>query len=296
MIPPCSKSPTTHNHRKAARFLAAVLLGAAACKGGARSTAKYVPQDVHEVLGVQAPDIQSAIRARVDSGAAPPSWVSADRWKIVRALYAAYDGAPLWIEPAGVRERASALLAALDSAPEHALLTDAYPLDSIRRVVSAKKIDSGATADGIANADVLLTAAYVGYASDMLIGQVDPRTISQSWHIPARRRAVDSALTRTLQDTSMSEGLAAMAPQDSEYAVLKREYARYRAIVAQGGWPTIETGVSREELAVRLNSEGYSVADKDSVIAVLKRWQEHHDLDPDGKIGRMWFCCTSGSP
>jgi hypothetical protein len=76
------------------------------------------------VLGVQVSSSQAAIAARIDGGTAP-SWVSSDRWKIVRALYAAYDGAPLWIEPAGVRERASALLAALDSR-RHALLTDAY--------------------------------------------------------------------------------------------------------------------------------------------------------------------------
>ena len=291
MIHLCTSQPSLRSARVFARILSLLLLGAAGCKG-TRSTAKYVPQDVHEVLGVEAPQIQAAIRTRVDVGTAP-SWVSAGRWKIVRSLYAAYDGAPLWIEPGGVRERASALLAALDSAPQHALLTDAYPLDSIRRVVSAKVIDSGATATDIANADVLLTAAYVGYASDMLIGQIDPRTISQSWHIPARRSAVDSALTHTLQDSSMADGLAQMAPADSEYAVLKREYARYRAIVAQGGWPMVEAGVSREELAVRLNAEGYTVADKDSVIAVLKRWQDQHDLDADGKIGRATFAALN---
>ena len=93
----------------------------------------------------------------------------------------------------------------------------------------------------------------------------------------------------------MADGLAAMAPQDSEYVLLKREYARYRAIVAQGGWPTVATGVSREELAVRLNAEGYSVSDKDSVIAVLKRWQEHHDLDADGRIGKMTFAALNVS-
>src|SRR5947199_8217090 len=109
--------------------LAALVLGAASCRS---HKTKYVPQDVQEVLGVQAPDIQMAIRSRIGAGA--PSWVSESRWKMVQSLYATYDGAPLWIEPEGVRDRASALLAALDSAPAHALRTDAYPLDSIRRV------------------------------------------------------------------------------------------------------------------------------------------------------------------
>jgi murein L,D-transpeptidase YcbB/YkuD len=271
--------------------LLALLCVMASCESP-KPKVKYVPQDVGQVLGVDAPTIQAAIGGRLDADSAP-SWVTPERWKIVRAVYAVYDHAPIWIEPAGVRERAAALLAALDSAPSHALRTDAYPLDSIRRVVNTKKIDSGVTARDIANADVLLTAAYVGYASDMLIGQVDPRTLSQSWHIPPRRSAVDSALVHTLEDSSIADGLEHMAPQDSEYTVLKREYARYRAIAANGGWPTVLTGMSPEELSARLTAEGYAVPEEDSVTAVLTRWQENHDLEPDGKIGRATFAALN---
>jgi len=281
--------------RRLALFLA-VVAGIASCKQQQQQhdKSKYVPQDVHEVLGVQAADIQTAIRVRVDSGKAP-SWVSAYRWKLVQKLYASYNGAPLWIEPDGVRDRATALLAALDSAPTHALRTDAYPLDSIRRVVSSRKIDSGAKATDIANADVLLTAAYVGYASDMLTGQINPQAISQSWYIPARRSAVDSALIHTLQDSSIADGLAHMAPQDSEYTVLRREYAKYRAIAALGGWDSVATGVSRGELSGRLMIEGYEVPADDSVMTALKVWQEHHELDADGKLGKMTFAALNVS-
>jgi len=261
---------------------AALLVVAAGCRS---RKARYVPQEVTQVLGVQTSDVQGAVTARIDSGAAP-SWVSPERWKVVRAVYAVYDNAPLWLEPDGVKERASALLAALDSAPTHALRTDAYPLDSIRRVVNAKKLDSGATARDIADADVLLTAAYVGYASDMLVGQIDPRSVSQQWHIPARLSAVDSALVHTLEDSSMAEGLAQMAPQDSEYAVLKREYNRYRVLALGGGWPTVAQGASKKELASRLDAEGYTVSETDSVSSTLARWQENHDLEADGRVGR----------
>jgi len=275
-----------------ARLHTTLLLLAALTASCRSHKVKYVPQDVQQVLGVDAPTIQTAIAARVDGDSAP-SWVTPERWKIVRAVYAIYDHAPIWIEPDGVKERAAALLAALDSAPSHALRTDAYPLDSIRRVVNTKKIDSGATARDIANADVLLTAAYVGYASDMLIGQVDPRTLSQSWYIPARRSAVDSAIVHTLEDSSMADGLEHMAPQDSEYTVLRREYAHYRSMAAAGGWPTVQTGMSPEELAARLSAEGYAAPEEDSVTAVLKRWQENHDLEPDGKIGRATFAALN---
>jgi L,D-transpeptidase YcbB len=253
--------------------------------------AKYVPQHVAEIAGVSAEMVQEAITARIDSAAAP-SWVTADRWKKVRALYAHYSYAPVWLEVGGVKDRATALLAALDSAPTHALKTDRYPIDSIHKVVDAKKIDSGATARDIANADVLLTAAYVGYASDMLVGQVDPRTVSQSWYIAARPAAVDSALVHTLEDSSMSVGLEQMAPQDSEYAVLRRDYARYQDFAARGGWPEIFAGVSTGELRARLEAEGYAI-NGDSVAYALKQWQERHDLVPDGKIGKATFAALN---
>ena len=270
-------------------ILATVVL-AGACHS---RRAKYVPQEVTEVLGVQAADIQHAVATLVDSGAAP-TWVTPQRWKEVRALYSVYDDAPLWLESDGVKDRASALLAALDSAPQHALRTDAYPLDSIRRVVNTRKIDSGATAADIARADVLLTAAYVGYASDMLIGQIDPRTVSQAWHIPARMSAVDSALVHTLEDSSMADGLAAMAPLDSGYAVLRREYAHYRELAAAGGWPTLEATASRKQIAARLEAEGDS-ADADSLHVALARWQARHDLEPDGSMGRATLAALNVS-
>ncbi len=217
-----------------------------------------------------------------------------------------YDNAPLWLEPEGVKDRARALLTTLQAAPEHALLTNGYPLDSIQHVVEAPAVTgatSGATAQALADADVLLTAAYVGYASDMLIGQVDPRTLSQAWHIPARLSDVDTALVRALEDTSMSNGLAAMAPQDSEYAILKRGYAQYQKIAAAGGWPTVEHGVSSAELGARLHIEGYGVdsasATADStivpsaVVAALKDFQEQHGIAADGVLGPMTFAALN---
>jgi murein L,D-transpeptidase YcbB/YkuD len=253
---------------------------------------KYVPQEVPAILGIQALDIAVEIAVRIDSEP-PPAWVTPNGWKRVRALYEAYDHAPLWLEPEGVKNRATALLEALQAAPEHALLTDRYPIDSIRRVIDSPVFTTGTTARDLANADVLLTAAYVGYATDMLVGQVDPRSISQSWHIRVKQAVVDSALRRALEDTSMSRGLAAMSPQDSDYAVLKREYAHYLQIAKNNGWATVERGVSTEELRARLAAEGYVVDSTTTTIAALKTFQERHGLAPDGVIGKGTFAALN---
>jgi hypothetical protein len=78
----------------------------------------------------------------------------------------------------------------------------------------------------------------------MLVGQVDPRTVSQSWYIPARPAAVDSALVHTLEDSSMSLGLEQMAPQDSSTPFFDATTRGIAGYAAQGGWPQIYTGVA----------------------------------------------------
>src|SRR4051812_31983727 len=80
---------------------------AASCKQAKR--ARYVPGSAPVVLGVQPPQTPAAIAARLDSGKAP-SWVQSARWKRVHAIYARYDNAPLWLEPDGIKDRATALM------------------------------------------------------------------------------------------------------------------------------------------------------------------------------------------
>jgi L,D-transpeptidase YcbB len=95
-----------------------------------------------------------------------------------------------------------------------------------------------------------------------------------------------------------------MAPQDSEYVLLKQEYARYQRIAAAGGWREIERGVSTDELRARLEAEGFAIdsaaiAAVDTftvpraVIAALKRFQEQHGLAPDGVLGKATFAALN---
>ena len=272
------------------------MMGAAAALcllAGCKANDRYVPGAVKEVLGVSMGSIRTAIAARLDSGKAP-SWVSRDRWKRVNGLYRRFGNAPLWLEPEGVRDRADALLKAIDAAPTHALVTEAYPLDSIRGVVNSEYLTKSKTPQALADADVLLTTAYVAYASDMLVGQVDPKSVSQSWHIPVQMHEVDSALVRSLQNPSMAQSLAAMAPQDSGYTVLREALARYKQIVAEGGWPAVggggSNGAAATALRARLAVEGYlsdtSATAGEAMGFAIKEFQERHGLAVTGRLSR----------
>lgn len=226
---------------------------ATGCKGSAKHV-RYSPGEVAKVLNVDTATLKPAIAVRIE-GNDRPAWVTPERWTRVRVLYKAYGNAPLWLEEGGVKDRASALLGALREAPDHGLDTTAYPIAAIERVVDAKRLTDTASAATLGEADVLLTSAYVAYAADMLIGQVDPKTISQAWHIPAGARELDTAIVRGIEATDMKPALDSMAPQNPDYQALKAAYARYRGIAASGGWQTVSGATSSAALKSRLDIE-----------------------------------------
>ena len=237
--------------------LAAVLslVSFSACRSAIKR-AKYSPRSVEKVLTVPLASLQPAIAAHIGSEDRP-KWVTVDRWKRVRAIYASFENAPLWLEEGGVKDRAEALLEALRTAPDHGLDTTAYPVSEIAALVNAKRLTDTASAGTLADADVLLTSAYVAYAADMLVGQIDPSSVSQGWHIPAVPRELDSAVVRGIENADMKQSLAEMAPQDPDYAALKAAYLHYRQIAAAGGWPTISAQGAGQaaELQARLSAE-----------------------------------------
>ncbi len=240
-------------------LLAGVLFCALAAAGCTKTTERprYAPGAAARVLKVDMAALRPAIAQRIEKSDRP-AWVTPERWKRVRALYQRFGDAPLWLEEGGVKDRAGAVLAAIKAAPEHALDTASYPISALASVVVAERLTDTASAGTLADADVLLTAAYVAYATDMLAGQVDPKTVSQAWHIPAMPHELDSALVRGIQEVDLSASLAALPPQDPDYASLKDAYARYKKLAQGGGWPTLTATATPDAIRARLAAESFT--------------------------------------
>ena len=82
---------------------------------------------------------------------------------------------------------------------------------------------------------------------------------------------MDSALVRTLSKLPLDKSISAMRPADEEYAALQKELARYRELVAKGGWKPVPAGKPLKRgqadsperlnaLRARLEAEGIKVA------------------------------------
>ena len=256
-------------------LIVAAALAACKDKGSSPSTPggnndqSWSPATLTGVAGVPEAEVEAALQKRLESN--PPANVDKHKWDHARKLYRMYSNRPLWLAPDGLhKERSFALTNAVLNAENDGLRMDTYPIGELAQSIAALKQTDKPTADQLARADVALTTAYTSLAVDYLIGQVDPKTVSQSWHIDRHDENEDSALARSIRNPALDKAIATMRPTDDDYAGLVKALAQFRSVAAKGGWQSIPEGksVKPEEsdnparlaaLRARLAAEGITV-------------------------------------
>jgi murein L,D-transpeptidase YcbB/YkuD len=299
--------------RRAARFLLPLALVAACSTGGDSSKsnrdsasgdvgASWSPANLTAVNGVPIAALRSAVAARLDGKR--PDAISEDAWAHTKRLYKRFGQTPLWLVDDGLaKDRAGALTNTALHASDDGLRIDDYPIADLANALTALRRNPKPTAEQYADADVLLTATYAALGEDYLIGQVDPKSVSQSWHINPEGDNLDSALVRTLTKLPLDKSIAAMRPQDPDYAGLQKELAHYRDIVNKGGFPKVPDGKALKRgdrdaagrlsaLRARLVAEGISVpADSAGAVydaglaAGVAQFQARHGIVVDSALG-----------
>lgn len=225
---------------------AAALAVAASCKDkmprlGGGSDQVWSPAALTSVAGVPEAQVESALRARLAGGR--PAHIDEHKWGHIHRIYKLYGNNPLWLAPDGLhKERAFALTNAVLDAENDGLRMDSYPISELANSIATLKQNSKPTADQLAEADVLLTSAYVSLGIDYLIGQVDPKSVSQNFHIDRQEQNEDSALVRGLRNPAIDKAIATLRPVDSDYTELQKALVQFRAIAAKGGWASVPEG------------------------------------------------------
>ena len=138
-----------------------------------------------------------------------------------------------------------------------------------------------------------MTASFLRYAKDVYGGRFKPNDIFHDVSLPSRDLDGAVTLERALERDSIAQLLATLPPPQAGYRNLVDALAHYRAIAAKGGWPAISAKDASSlggSLMHRLALEDETLATtrdpsgEDVQVAVL-RFQRHHGLDDDGKIG-----------
>jgi len=181
-----------------------------------------------------------------------------------------FDPAPAWIQRTGITRQASALLDVVAHADREGL----DPADYLTPALDSL-LDRDLTFDDAWRLDTLLTRAFLVYARDVSEGRVEPALVDSQWTRAARNEDLAVLLQLALDADLVAPTLQDRTPTHARYVALRDALGRYRDIALHGDWPAA--------LGPRLATEGYDTTS--GVTAALQRFQELHQLAPDGIVG-----------
>jgi len=185
-----------------------------------------------------------------------------------------------------------------------------YDYDQIQAILSdfREKLIRGETLDYVklADFDILLTDAFLLYASQLTNGRIDHKIVYPGWVVLKDSPDLAAMLQDALDTGEIEESLAELLPRHPGYARLKEEFVKYQNIAEHGGWPIIRGGPKMRKgsrdgrvslLRQRLTASGDLTSQTDNggnifdsaLEAAVRKFQKRHGLKVDGAVGRSTF-------
>jgi len=213
---------------------------------------------------------------------------------------------PVWVHAGTPSVQAREFARVLADAGRHGLTPADYHYGCIRDWLAYFRrggSDQALVSDrALAGFDIVMTDAFITFASHLVGGKVDPETIYPQWVARKRSLEVLEVLSALDSHGSVVRLLAALSPAHPDYQRQVAAAEELRRIVDAGGWPSLDPGKTlrrddsepevrklRERLAISgdLRDRGLREADFDAVLAgAVARFQRRHGLEPDGVVGR----------
>ncbi len=223
----------------------------------------------------------------------------------LRTFYEGRNWELAWTTRRGASSQANQVAALLSGAGRHGLDPADYGAGGWHRhLVTA----SSASLEARARLDVALTVAAMRLARDLHSGRFDPGELELGLNFP--REQLDlAALAGTLCDSRQpSETLRSVEPPHLAYKRLLRALAQYKALAKNVGDVTVGTTkllepgsdyVDAPKLAALLQLLGdlppqagvkpVPARYEGALVDAVKRFQQRHGLEPDGRIGVATF-------
>lgn len=223
----------------------------------------------------------------------------------VQTFYETRNWKLAWTTRRGVSSQAVDVVALLSGAGRQGLAPADYDAGAWNGHLGAAQ---SAPLEVRAQFDIALTVAAMRFARDLHSGRVDPEAVGPDLAFP--REPLDLAAFAAIfgASTNPSETLMSLEPPHLAYKRLLVALARYRAMAERVGELTVAT---RETLepgseyadAPRLASLLRLLGDlppqagtgpeparyEGALVDAVKRFQQRHGLEPDGKIGAATF-------
>ena len=209
-------------------------------------------------------------------------------------------------QPAWTRlEQVAELLEAIKAVETDGLNPADYHVEQVQAGYQLLRSGEPVAADDRAELDLLFTDSLIRLGYHERFGKVNPYTLDPEWNFRRGANDIDAAeeTLAAINSTSLLASLKAQFPRGPFYERLRKGLARYRQIMANGGWPefpdgpTLRPGAQDERVAVLaqrlaitgdLPTGGFVPGDDvygELLEAGVRHFQRRHGLDADGIIG-----------
>lgn len=214
---------------------------------------------------------------------------------------------PVWLNEEGLNDLGNALPAQLAESRLHGLDPDDYHLHCINATITQLNniLLSPGELDpkGLADLDILMTDAFMIYASHLATGKVDPERLYPLWFSQKEKANIIAGLNHLLRSRDLAGTIRSFAPSHQQYWSLISAAQQMEKVIAQGGWPMLPQGRTLRPgdrdpqvvmLRKRLEASGElkssdSSAQLDrydtSVEVAVKNFQSRQGLAVDGVLG-----------
>jgi murein L,D-transpeptidase YcbB/YkuD len=206
----------------------------------------------------------------------------------VQAFYAARNFRPAW-NPS----TAAQLQAAIADLPRHA--------------IDGKRFTEMLAAQDPAGREIALTKAALGYGDVLAHGLIDPSTVFEIAAIDRNTTSVDATLNAALDQGDIRAWVAALPPQDAEYAALSKAYAAYLKAAEAPQPPAIAEGkpikpgghdprVAQIAQALGLTPDADPTLYSKALVEGVKIFQTQQGFNNDGVIGADTLAVLNAGP
>lgn len=221
--------------------------------------------------------------------------------ELLAEFYERRDYAPAWTD----NDKVAELVRAIQATHADGLDPADYHLDQVLAVqakLAAGRLNNAAE---IADADLTLTDSLIRLGYHQRFGKVNPYSLDPHWNF--RRELNDRNPAVAIQEALDADSLIAYTkevfPRGWVYTQMRDGLARYRQILANGGWPqipdgpTLRPGAADPRLATLMQRLAISgdmedvktfapVTEYDELLqAGVRHFQTRHGLDADAIIG-----------
>lgn len=211
--------------------------------------------------------------------------------------------------PAWDTEMRTSLIDVLGQAEEEGLSPEDYHFNIL---LSLSRVKKALSQEEKAEFDLLLTDAYLLYASHFLNGKVNPETVDSEWKAIRREGNAREFLENAMVSSDIGKSLEDLKPDHIGYAGLKEALHKYRTVSKNGGWPTIPQGETLKKGMVdnhrvpllierllasqhlmRIPDDKYTYTE--TIEESVKKYQQAHGLEVDGNLGKQTLASLNTS-